>query len=111
MRDELRVLSFDDREQQRGRDEAGGGGHVAPHAAHWDNLAAGGNPPGLDDHLRQAAAAHGGRPGHEGHYAQGLGHPRERERPLRHPRVLRLDHHLPPGQLGQRQEETLRGIE
>ena len=100
MRDELRVLPLYDCEQQRGRDEVSGGGHVASHAAHGDHLATGGHPPELDDHLRQAVATHRGSPGHEGHHAQGLGHPGERERPLRHPRVLRLDHHLSPGQLG-----------
>ena len=34
MRDEFRVLPLDDCEQQRWRDEAGGGGDPAAHAAH-----------------------------------------------------------------------------
>ena len=56
-----------------GRHEADGGGLLPPHVAVRRHLAAGGDAPAVDDHLRQAAAPHGNSPGDAGHYAAGLG--------------------------------------
>ena len=70
------------------------------------HLAPGGDAPAMDDHLREAAAAHRDGPGDAGHHAPGLGRVSVHQHLVWARCHLSLDHNIPLLELVISQKKT-----